>query len=437
MARSPTSTGSVGGGGALDTITLSVGGTWFESTLETLERAPFFAVLLRDPGGDTFRAPADGVYRIDKSPNPFTLILEYLREGLADMAWSDADWADEGLLQAVGRDASFYGCDELAIFVAQLFVLKHAQRGRTDSCFDGAGGYNGNFVVQWVLDTAGAPATFSLPPPSKPGGLSFAPKYRRDLQREFDCAHIYFNQQCLLDAARYPYHDSIILQLISAGAPVNTCGDSDRTILHRFVEDYRVQIVEALLQNGADVHAVSKDTRPVSVLQAALEKLVHEPRRERFLIVNALLKKGAKPPSQYAGEPLLHSIIGRLWHYDLIGEVVTELVKCGADINDRDKHGFTALHNACRTAGRTREVPILLAAGAAVDAPAPDGKTALHFAIFLGSADAVTMLLDARASTSVRDIAGKVPGFYLRGGGGAAPQPALVALLTARGVPLA
>ena len=107
-------------------VQLSVGGSRFESTRSTLCRVPgsFFDVLLGESGGASFAPPADGVYRIDRSPAAFAHVLEYLRNGLADMNLPDAALASAEAMAAVGREASFFLLPELETFVVRLCLLK-------------------------------------------------------------------------------------------------------------------------------------------------------------------------------------------------------------------------------------------------------------------------------------------------------------------------
>eukprot|EP00899_Mesostigma_viride_P014187 jgi/Mesvir1/2276/Mv19317-RA.1 len=80
------------------------------------------------------------------------------------------------------------------------------------------------------------------------------------------------------------------------------------------------------------------------------------------------------------------------------GDVV-ELKKrlaAGADIDQRDRRGNTALHEAC-SASESETVDVLLKAGARVDIANTSGKTALFVAAETGHAHAVKVLLAAGA----------------------------------------
>ena len=100
-------------------VQLSVGGTRFEAPRATLCRVPgsFFDLLLGGDGDDggarggggSFAAPADGVYRVNRAPTAFPLVLEYLRSGLGDMSWPDAAWQSQEMISAVGPPSAYGG----------------------------------------------------------------------------------------------------------------------------------------------------------------------------------------------------------------------------------------------------------------------------------------------------------------------------------------
>lgn len=73
------------------------------------------------------------------------------------------------------------------------------------------------------------------------------------------------------------------------------------------------------------------------------------------------------------------------------------LLKAGADANDRNKKGQTALHLAARYVNHHQQVELLLKAGANPDALADDKTTALMIAASAGAAASVEMLLKADA----------------------------------------
>ncbi|KAI8485548.1 hypothetical protein Bbelb_367420 [Branchiostoma belcheri] len=94
-----------------DWVRLNVGGTVFETTRTTLARlnSQFLDRLLAEDSG--FPPPADGVYRIDRDPDVFRVLLNFARNGrlllspqvTSEMMLADADFymLRQGALQAL------------------------------------------------------------------------------------------------------------------------------------------------------------------------------------------------------------------------------------------------------------------------------------------------------------------------------------------------
>jgi hypothetical protein len=79
---------------------------------------------------------------------------------------------------------------------------------------------------------------------------------------------------------------------------------------------------------------------------------------------------------------------------------VSELLRLGADIHAIENRGWTPLHYAADL-GQTTIVRILLAAGADVNAKNTMGWTALHLAAMRGKTAAITVLLESNARTDI------------------------------------
>ncbi len=84
------------------------------------------------------------------------------------------------------------------------------------------------------------------------------------------------------------------------------------------------------------------------------------------------------------------------------------LLKAGADVNSKDKHLETPLHNAA-VKGRTGIAKVLLDAGADVNARDDDGLTPLHNAAVWGHVELARMLLAAGADVNARDRQNETP----------------------------
>jgi ankyrin repeat protein len=74
-----------------------------------------------------------------------------------------------------------------------------------------------------------------------------------------------------------------------------------------------------------------------------------------------------------------------------------------------DSNGDNLLHIAAQL-GDVRTIGLLLDAGMNVDLPGDMGFTALHYAYKSKSVDAVRLLLDHGASTTIQNGFGKMPG---------------------------
>jgi hypothetical protein len=264
-------------------IALSVGGQRFESTRETLSRAPYFLSLLRD----AFLPPADGVYHIDKAPQPFVLILEYLREGFEGMSWSDEAWDDIGLLAAVGRDATFYGCTELADFILKWNnCLREIPALSAEAI---------NTYCKWIESAEGKPGSifFNLPSPTiQYGSLSFASHKRSDVQKRFDAAKIWLRTAVRTELERAESTDTIVSSLVNAGAHIEFTDN----LLHLAARKQYLETVRALIIRGVNVNAQQADGKTAlhAVLKSTEEFFVnHDSMNTVILIVTALLDAGA------------------------------------------------------------------------------------------------------------------------------------------------
>ncbi|CAM9938027.1 unnamed protein product [Ectocarpus sp. 12 AP-2014] len=144
--------------------------------------------------------------------------------------------------------------------------------------------------------------------------------------------------------------------LLAAGADVNVrCGLLKRTVLSLAAEKGDVDILRALVKNGADVTAVDNDR------DTALHVAVQFNRAE---VIDALVEMGANiEASNRIGCTPLH-----LACHMLRDQAVVALSKRGANINARDVVDQTPLHHASSVAGEARGtsavVDLLLRLGA-------------------------------------------------------------------------
>ena len=110
--------------------------------------------------------------------------------------------------------------------------------------------------------------------------------------------------------------------------------------LHWACSDGQVEVVNALLEKGADVHLKRSDGR--SPLHYACDKGHSE-------VVNALLEKGADA-DLHAKNSCVYSPGWAPLHFACIyghSKVVKTLLKKGADVHAKTNYGRTPLHDAC------------------------------------------------------------------------------------------
>jgi len=85
---------------------------------------------------------------------------------------------------------------------------------------------------------------------------------------------------------------------------------------------------------------------------------------------------------------------------------LAELIKGGADLEEKDEEGRTAIHFACGY-GEFECAKVLLEAGASPNVGDNNNNTALHYAAGYGQADIVKLLLDHKADVSAKNEEGK------------------------------
>ncbi len=239
----------------------------------------------------------------------------------------------------------------------------------------------------------------------------------------------------------------IVEYLLERGADLEARTAGGQTPLFQTVPLASEQAFERLLEKGANLNA--RDDRGQNILQFALtwrrpamvelilqhgfspdtggmaaQEMLDEAANTGIeSLVTTLVSRGATiEPGTRNGTTLLHSAA----RGGLPG-LADRLLKLGARPNDRDRHGLTPLHLAAYY-GRAAVVPVLLAAGADIDARAPDGRSARDLAQHGGQPDTVA-LLAARGAKAGPAVFPPLTGPYL-----GQPKPGLVPRLFAPGI---
>lgn len=169
----------------------------------------------------------------------------------------------------------------------------------------------------------------------------------------------------------------------------DSCDDQGRNLLHLAIARGRADLVQLLLEFGADLEATNRAGRsPLEAASAAGETLIGE----------LLLAKGAST----ARSP--KSDFGPL-HYAAAGghaELLRLLLLKGEEVDALTADGRTALHLAAAEQ-RQACVEVLMAAGARTEVAGKDGNTPLHAAAAAAGDEAVVKLLMAGGCAGIRE----------------------------------
>ncbi|UKZ64975.1 uncharacterized protein TrAtP1_006178 [Trichoderma atroviride] len=224
--------------------------------------------------------------------------------------------------------------------------------------------------------------------------------------------------------------EGFIQHLVRAGANINAKDIAGQTPLHCSVhKNWSTKLVEELIANGASVDIQDTDHRtPIDIL---LEELGREgPYYKAIYQINALMSAGAHFDVTHrdsCGRTLLYKAI-----LSSDKELTELLVKRGADINEKDEEGRTALHIAVALAtdnelisafwkppDKSRIVAhlwlrknlcgVLLGLGADASAKTTNGLTVLHIAADAGIYRLIERLVALGVGLDERDHLGRTP----------------------------
>jgi ankyrin repeat protein len=207
--------------------------------------------------------------------------------------------------------------------------------------------------------------------------------------------------------AVYKVDHELVANLLERGAAANVTNKYGSSPLAEAVKLGDLQLVRQLLEAGADVESPNGDGQTALMLAATIGALD---------LAKRLVERGADGNAKEAWR----NQTALMWAVDGNFPELTEfLIARGADVNVRASAndwdtqitsepraqyrpvgGLTVLVYAARS-GCTRCVRSLLAAGADIDRPTPEGMTPLMIAIDNTSFDTARVLLDAGANPHV------------------------------------
>jgi ankyrin repeat protein len=205
-------------------------------------------------------------------------------------------------------------------------------------------------------------------------------------------------------------HPDIVQLLLSAGADIELKGYKDRTPLARACSNGQEEVVKVLLHTGAKLEPrdLVNDTPLISATDGGFHQhgypgivkllisagadvnpkggfgtpLGNASEHGDVEIVQTLLKSGAdvKTESNRARSPLFAAVLyAARGEPQLYTATVRELVKAGANVNEKTKDGITPLMIAAE-GNNTEIVTVLIGCGADVRAKDAQGKSAVDYA---------------------------------------------------------
>ena len=188
-----------------------------------------------------------------------------------------------------------------------------------------------------------------------------------------------------------------------------------RTALHAAVASHRadgLEVVEMLLDAGADIHAANQSSGNTALHFAAAAGNLEIARLLLARGADRLVRNGANllPADFLPGEMTPDTAAGFAFRFLLAGIDdaswgIRAALEAGANPNEIGPRGQTPLH-AVIASGRAdglELVGILLDAGAYIHAPDSGGNTALHHAAIAGNAEIAWLLLTRGADRSARN----------------------------------
>jgi len=183
--------------------------------------------------------------------------------------------------------------------------------------------------------------------------------------------------------------------LLEAKADVAAADKSQKTALHYAAQKGHKATTALLLEKGAPINA--KDEKNKTPLDYAVSK-------KRAEIVELLRAKGGKTAKELLAAENIFAAAE-------VGDVesIKKLLAGGAEVNGKNKGGYTALHLAAKR-GQAAAAAALLEAKADIGLASKSGKTALHYvAYYNGNLDLAKALLDAEAAVNAKDGKNKTP----------------------------
>ena len=229
----------------------------------------------------------------------------------------------------------------------------------------------------------------------------------------------------LMCAAAHNENPEVVSVLIRAKADVDHMGENATGALFASVFNKNAQIMKTLLRAGADpnIYSEKEDCTPLyyAAMFGTSEKI--KILTDAGANVNFRTKDGATPLYIAVAVDYQNSdMTDVMFQSEMLNDTDTDcssaragtnsaekaaaLIQAGANANDKDIYGVTALMGAARFNKSPDVINVLIQAGADVNGKDMDGSTALMIAAGFNSAEIVAALIKAGADVNDKNLDG-------------------------------
>jgi ankyrin repeat protein len=195
-----------------------------------------------------------------------------------------------------------------------------------------------------------------------------------------------FNGLTPLHRAVQAGHEDVARMLIKLGAELMAQDGSGATPMHQAAAHGHSTIVRLLLNAGASPNTLNQNRQSVMRIAVAAGQLE---------VMQLLISSRVDVNEKRDGNTLLHLAAS---NHD--NAAVLKLIEMGIDLEAKNTSGFTALHLACRSGGRSpaATVKLLVEHGADIEARSNEQDTPLHLASHNQSLATAEVLLTHHAN---------------------------------------
>ncbi|KAH7038362.1 ankyrin repeat-containing domain protein [Microdochium trichocladiopsis] len=197
--------------------------------------------------------------------------------------------------------------------------------------------------------------------------------------------------------------DKMAELLLKHGASVHTQNPRGETPLHAAARNLSTSVVRLLLKRGADPNKTDSSGR-LPIHHAAAVRFGHG--QGQLSTVDILLRQGvgADAKDSQGCTPLMLYIQAVLWPPST--RIISRFLRCRSAANALDKDGRAPLHWAAESRFGDEVIRQLLENGAEIDQQDNNGRTALMCAVTAEEWDNVRSLLDNRSRIDIKDNTG-------------------------------